>query len=1037
MTFYHISLAEGEVSKMNRIFAVFSLIFILSGCAAPPDTATIKLDSGRYEKELSGPGWHIYLDHGAEWYNDDIFLPPVDLASLPVNPPSCGWDALAANADTVASVPGTVEEYFWGPIGGAEILDAGGFNGAGDYRGVSWWSRSFTVDPSLKGRRITLQFAAVNLRAEIFVNQKLVGYDVIGNTPFSVDITSAVTFTGENTLDVRITDPVGNFNWNDNVLMRWGNNLVPAVHGFGGITGSVTLRATDEIHVDDIYVQNQPTIHDVKVFVELGNTGGTSSDGTVSLVVHESGNPDAVLWSGEQPCTVSTDGGSVEFDVSAPDAKIWDFAGHRVHQHANLYEAAVTYRSGNGKIVDNDTRTFGFRWFDIREKDGDPRFYLNDRRFFIFAAMTRGFWPKNGIFATPEMAEKDIRQAVDMGFNMMLYHRAIGQPRSIDVCDRMGVLSYQEPGGYQLLYNKADDIDGPDEQAIRWRTEKVRRNILRDRSRPSFIIYNLKNEARFAPTAKELEDMRLIQELDPTLVITYNSDRNRDPGVGATDIISNDPYKVHLRPFDPEFRYDWFDQHHWFSDAGYVDTNYNNPRFYLRYNIVRDDSMHVIPGHEVVFWGEEGAFGTMVRLEKIRDYIADYGSTGFREEEHLDWYSYYNEFLTESGFRSAYPTVDDLTLAMGHNMHYFHGRSLENVRMSNVADGYNLNGWASAGTRTDLADMYRFPTGDPSIIQYYSQPLYIAVKLREKVYPAGGKPVADIFLINENDLSGAHTLDLTFTGPGGDKLFTEAYDVDILGGEEFGQLLVEGVELPTIESAGYYMLKARIVDGSGTEKATGHDEAFVTDYADGSLRGTVAVMESDGVVGNFLRESRSVEVVPYKANGPAPDYIIIGSHEFPDDAALCRSVYERADGGAKVVILEHADKWAEALDAYRHRLPKHYQGGGIISRGNQGRQFVGNSPYLAGLPQAVAMSWEYQFFYHGSKVSGLRLDRWGTDYIVALGHSHSKEILCALGRVPMGNGAVFLSTLDMVKGLGSSRPQAAVAKKLFLNLLER
>ena len=158
---------------MNRIITVLALVFVLSGCGGPSGTVAVAPADGRYEKDLSGRGWRLYLDHGAEWYNDDVYLPPVDLASLPVNPPACGWDALAANADTVASVPGTEEEYFWGPIGGSDILDIGGLNGAGDYRGVSWWSRNFTVDPSLEGRRITLQFAAVNLRAEVFVNRKL------------------------------------------------------------------------------------------------------------------------------------------------------------------------------------------------------------------------------------------------------------------------------------------------------------------------------------------------------------------------------------------------------------------------------------------------------------------------------------------------------------------------------------------------------------------------------------------------------------------------------------------------------------------------------------------------------------------------------------------------------------------------------------------------------------------------------------------------------------------------------------------------
>jgi beta-galactosidase len=78
----------------------------------------------------------------------------------------------------------------------------------------------------------------------------LVGYDVIRNTPFDVNIKNSVLFGSENRLDVHITDPVGNFFWNDNILMRWGDNLIPAVHGFGGITSPVTFIATDDVVVE-------------------------------------------------------------------------------------------------------------------------------------------------------------------------------------------------------------------------------------------------------------------------------------------------------------------------------------------------------------------------------------------------------------------------------------------------------------------------------------------------------------------------------------------------------------------------------------------------------------------------------------------------------------------------------------------------------------------------------------------------------------------------------------------------------------------
>ncbi len=50
--------------------------------------------AGRWEKKLSGEDWKLWLDQTALWYDDDIYLPPVDISTLPVNPPSCGWNGL-------------------------------------------------------------------------------------------------------------------------------------------------------------------------------------------------------------------------------------------------------------------------------------------------------------------------------------------------------------------------------------------------------------------------------------------------------------------------------------------------------------------------------------------------------------------------------------------------------------------------------------------------------------------------------------------------------------------------------------------------------------------------------------------------------------------------------------------------------------------------------------------------------------------------------------------------------------------------------
>ncbi len=988
---------------------------------------------GRYEQKLSGEGWKLWLDHAAVWHDDDIYLPPVDISRLPVNPPSCGWDKLSLAKGKTVAVPGTVEEHYWGEIGGT-IPDVGG-----DYRGVSWWSTEFYLAPDLAGKRIILAFESVNLRAEVFVNEQLVGYDVIGNTQFEVDAGKAVRFGQKNRLDIRITDPVGNFSWNDNILMRWGKNLIPAVHGFGGITGEIVLKAVDDVSVTDIYVQNTPKPKEANVIVSLDNAGGAEKSGNLTVTVHEWKNPAAVVWQKKVKATVPSDGTEISLKVKAPKAKLWELAGHRTYKEAALYEASVRFASKDGAIEDTDSQRFGFRYFTVGEKNGDKRFYLNGKRVFLIAAMTRGFWPKNGIFATPEMAKRDMEALIDMGYNMMLLHRAIGQPPVMEYADRMGLFTYEEPGGYRVWENKEDNITGPDQMALDQRRIKLERMVIRDRSLPSMVIYNLKNEARRAPDEDDVKNTKIVHELDPSRIITYNSDRNRD--INWNERVDPDPYKLHMLPFDDTVHYrGWWDHHHWYAWAGYVDFNYNNPEFYLR-GVVNGptapapaDSLLRLDESEIIFWGEEGAFGTMVRLQKIKERLETDPPTGFRELEHIDWFEHYDRFLDESGFRSAYPTVDDLTLAMGRNMHYFHGRSLENVRMSNIADGYNLNGWGSASTRTDMVDMYRNPTGDPSILAYYSQPLYVAVKIRDKVQEVGDTPVADFWIINEANLKGKATLEITFKTPDGSTVHSESHPVSIKGGEEFGQLLVKEIKLPALKESGYYMLNARITQ-NGVEKACGYDDIFAVDITAGFGGAALGAIENDGVVETFLKDTFDVPV-DTSGNLRSAETIIVGKHDFGEDAEKYREILDKVVDGATLIVLDKADKWAEALNAVSMSKPPTYEGDGIIRRGNQGRLFVGNSHYLAGLPQAQSMGWEYQFFYQTGNVRGLKLHNWGTETIVALGAQHTKEILKALACVRLGQGKVILSTLNMLPALSSDAPQAAVAKKLLLNLVQ-
>lgn len=1013
-----------------------------------------RAQQGRTEQDLSGSGWSLWLDRGAVWYNDSVYLPPVDVAKLPVNPPTEGWQRLHSSPALAVSVPGTVEQHYWGAIGGA-IQDTGG-----NYIGVSWWSRTFRADPALKGKHITLQFQSVNLRAEVFVNEQLVGYDVVGNTPFEVDATNAIDFGGDNRLDIRITDPVGNFEWNDNILMRWGRNLVPAVHGFGGITGNIVLRATDALHVSDIYVQNQPDPHMVKIFVTLDNRSAAPRGGRLKLAIHEKGSA-AVVWTKEVAVTAFSGASTVMAEANVPAARLWELAVNKEVKQAAVYEAFVNYTGDDGSH-DVAQQRFGFRWFDVedRQKDHDPRFYLNGKRVFIIAAMTRGFWPTNGIFPTPAMAQRDLKTVEDLGMNTMLMHRAIGQPMVMEYADSSGLFTYEEPGGYRIMPNPNDSIDGPDDQARRWRREKLRRMILRDRSLPSLITYNLENEATIPPNEYDIADMKMVHELDPSRILTYNSGSDID--LDYHKVIPHNPFKLHMYPYNQQLLYDgWWDQHHWFGYSGYVDENYRNPRFYVRGVIngprapMLEDSLYRLDKREIIFFGEEGAFGTIVRLQKIKEELDTIGSAGFREKEHLDWYAYYDKFLDETGFRASYPDVDSLTRSLGRNMHYFQARNIENVRMGNIADAYNMNGWGSAKTRTDVVDMYRNPTADASIIRYYTRPLYVAVKLRNKVVPSGTTPIADFYIINELDLHGQYTLSVTLTGPGA-PAFHRQIPVTVAGGETFGQLLTEGVQLPALTAAGYYTVHAELLTASPAAKggsaaamgaspaAKGADDIYVVEEnARHGISSHSLVFENDPIVHDYLKNAKGVDAGVYSPAAGRTDVIVIGNVPATAlDEATLNDLLNRAAGGTRIIVLEHADLFARAINDLLRDRPPLYNGGGIIHWAGAGRLFVGRSPLLEGLPQGQGMSWEYQCFYKTTDnggnglVSGLALNHARSEWVVALGNQGKKDILGALVRLPVGLGSVTLSTLGILPNLSTHELSAVVAKRLFLNMFE-
>ncbi len=814
-----------------------------AGCAANVDTVASD-KSPRTEIRLSGDGWKLWRDVEAQWKNDELFLPPVDISKLPVNPPTGGWPDMYSDKEAISvSVPGTVEEYFWDEIQGNQKTDES--SELGDYLGVSWWWRTMDVPASAKGKRIFIEFENNRLRSEVFVNETLVGYDMVGNSVFKVDITDAVKLGEKNTLAVRITDAGGNFIWPDVAVFDWGKYKIPFAHGFGGIAGNVDMRIVDPVYVDNVFIKNLPEMTAIDVQTTVQNSRGDAVTGALQIDIATAANPETVVFSQRyENISLQKGANQIGHRVSIPSAKLWHY------DTPNLYICKVKIEAN--AFADQNAIRFGFRWFDVADRGVDDHFVLNGKREFLLSSISWGFWPVNGSTPSEELVEKQIRQAKGLNMNMLNFHRHKGQSMMLDKADELGLLYYAEPGGYRCKQTN-------DEFAFKMARLKWLRMVKEFRNHPSLVIYNMINEMGEPPVTRQKQDMLDAHAIDPTRIFTYSSGFRKE----------NVPCKLHMMPYDDkQYTNGWFDPHHACSIGVYRDSLYNSPTYYsYRY----DESNR----KEILFLGEEGAVGVPPRLQLINDYYKTAGNhNGWDGADYIQWFNAFDGYLKQKGFKNL--TVDDVTIGMGNIQYYYHGRMIENAKINDLVDGYVINGWEceKLENHSGIVDSFRNYKGDPDIISRYTRPVYVAIKARNKVTHVSDTIDVDFYIVNEWILDGDYTLQVDLVDPAGKVIKQEQWSVSV-SRERLGTLVKEKVSFALNERPGYYTLNARLLDKNGKQQADGMDKIFTVDWESTKLPAKGAVIEPANNICDFVSAGLKTELPAYQDNMGKLDYIIL------------------------------------------------------------------------------------------------------------------------------------------------------------------
>src|SRR5687767_4130645 len=157
-----------------------------------------------------------------------------------------------------------------------------------DYMGVAWYRLPLQRPDVSNGRRVLLEFGAVDYFTEVFVNGKRLGEHEGGYTPFTFDITDALR-AGVNELAVRVIDPPMDEKENRARFPEMMYNEIP--HGkqnwyvqTGGIWQPVTLRVCPRDCVERVRVTTNVS-GQVEVSVKTSNRGSSQEAGSLQLIL--------------------------------------------------------------------------------------------------------------------------------------------------------------------------------------------------------------------------------------------------------------------------------------------------------------------------------------------------------------------------------------------------------------------------------------------------------------------------------------------------------------------------------------------------------------------------------------------------------------------------------------------------------------------------------------------------------------------------------------------------------------------------------
>ena len=338
-----------------------------------------------------------------------------------------------------------------------------------DFINSMWYHRKVDVPAAWDGKKILLNFGAVDYTSSIYVNGKLAGRHYGGSSSFSVDITRFVKAGEAADVVVWVQDDLRS-------RTQTGGKQSTKFYSAGchytrvtGIWQTVWMEAVAKTGLKEVYVKpdldNSSFVMEPKFYA--------LEDG-LSLNVR--------VKDGDKVVAKKTVKAAAPMTIVVPvkNVKTWS------PESPFLYDIEYVVTAADGRVLDRVTSYAGMRKIHI---EGN-RVFLNNKPLYFRLVLDQGYYP-DGIWTAPSDAalKKDIELSMAAGFNGARLHQKVFEERFHYWADKLGYLTWGESSslGVSLC-----TVNGARHFLGEWR-ELLERDV----NHPSIVAWTPLNETGY------------------------------------------------------------------------------------------------------------------------------------------------------------------------------------------------------------------------------------------------------------------------------------------------------------------------------------------------------------------------------------------------------------------------------------------------------------------------------------------------------------------------------------------------------------